>query len=162
MCHVSPLHFSLYRVEPLTLWDHPPPPQLFLSVVSDFLCSLHLLIFGQGSGTQLFVNADPALFDMKTNTRVHWDTCWELYISGDAELQGLSVMKCLFIFSHIFLYFGSNQGKISPFDPGDLINPHAHWKMHPEMFGLLQRLSLAVACLCFCKLKVWADVGRST
>lgn len=78
----------------------------------------------------------------------------ESCISGDAELQGLSVMKCLFVFSHIFLYFGSNPGKISPFGPGDLINHYAHWKMQPEMFRLLQRLSLALACLCFCKLKV--------
>lgn len=68
----------------------------------------------------------PGLFDMKTNTRVHRDTCWEPYISLDAELQGLCVTKCLFIFSHIFLYRGSNPGKISPFGPGGLINQYVH------------------------------------
>lgn len=127
-------------MEHVTIWNHlSAAVSCYRFSRTYFAHSLHPSIFGPCSSNQLWVNTSTAVFDMETDTRVHGDTDWELYIACEAELQGLCVMKCFFLFPHIFLFFGSNPGKFGPFAPGDWINEYMHWKIQRKC--ILQRFS---------------------
>lgn len=129
-----------YIVEHPTFWNHLSAAISCYRFSRTFFAHSHYLsIFGPRSSNQLWVNTSIAVFDMETDTWVHGDIDWELYIACEAELQGLCVMKCFFLFPHIFLNFGSNPDIFGPFGPEYWINEYMHWKI--QCSCILQRFS---------------------